>query len=228
MSEALRKLGERFGELDRAFTARTMRERLVLAVSAIVVLAALLDSAAIQPAEAELDRLEARIRARESERPALEGELAVLSGVELTEEGRRLASEREQIEMQLAQIESRVAESLSRLVPPEAVVSLLEEVLAETPAIRLVHLESRPPEELGVRAASDPERPPTRSGLFRHGLRIELEGPYPRTVDYLERLEASSWHLLWDRFDYEVEAWPTGRVTIDLHTISDRQEWIGV
>ena len=101
-------------------------------------------------------------------------------------------------------------------------------MLSDTPGLRLVHLESKAPEELGARPSEDAKKKKVGSGLYRHGLRIELEGAYPASVQYLERLEGSRWSLLWDRFDYEVQQYPNGRATIDLHTISDREEWIGV
>ena len=228
MSIRVDSIRQRIRELDVAFGQRTIRERVSLVFGAVAVVFVGIDHFAIQPVEAERKRLAAHIANRSAELPGLEAELALQSQVTMTPEQRRIADETAQIEKQLEQIELRMADGLEKLVPPEEIVPLLEEVLAETPGLRLVQLESRPPEELGVRQGEGEEEKVVGSGLYRHGLRILLEGPYPETVRYLERLEISRWNLLWDRFNYEVQEFPKGRATIDLHTISDHEEWIGV
>lgn len=224
-------MSSRFAEADALFCQRTLRERLMVVLCAGAVVLVAIDSIAIQPVESERKVLDRRIASREEEIPTLEAELALSTRITMTDEERRVLGRLDQVEKQLEAIDSRVAESISALVPPEAIVSLLEDMLGDTPNLRLVQLESRPPEELGARekpAEGEAETKRASSGLYRHGLRIELEGPYPATVDYLERLESSSWHLLWDRFEYEMQTYPNGRATIDLHTISDRKEWMGV
>lgn len=228
MNGALEGLQARLRELDTAFRERSMRERVMLVACAVALVFVALDNVGIQPIVAERRSLDVRIATREAEIPGLEGELALLTQVTMTPEERRIADERAQIERQLEQIELRMTDSLEALVPPEEIVGLLEQILAATPSLRLVQLESRPPEELGAREQADRSATPVGSGLFRHGLRIELEGSYPATLRYLERLEKARWNLLWDRFDYQVQLYPKGRATIDLHTISDRKEWIGV
>ena len=113
-------------------------------------------------------------------------------------------------------------------------------MLEETPGLRLVRLESEPPHQIGGDAAGTSEgaanetaaeAAPAIAGvekLYRHGVRVEIEGDFKSTLDYLERVEESEWHLMWDALDYRVDTYPTATITIDFHTISQSEEWIGV
>jgi MSHA biogenesis protein MshJ len=137
-----------------------------------------------------------------------------------TERARR--DEIQQLEAQIAQIDEGIRTAVSRLVPPESAVEILEELLADDGRLELVHLTSEAPRRLG------PEETSGASTLYHHGLRLEIQGDFAATLDYLRRLEASDWQLLWDRFEYRVESHPEARVTIEIHTLSEREEWVGV
>jgi MSHA biogenesis protein MshJ len=63
--------------------------------------------------------------------------------------------------------------------------------------------------------------------LYRHGMRLELSGSYLDALAYLHELERMPWGLAWDRVDYQIVTHPKGRLVLELHTISDREEWIG-
>jgi MSHA biogenesis protein MshJ len=58
-------------------------------------------------------------------------------------------------------------------------------------------------------------------------MRLELSGSYLDALAYLHELERMPWGLAWDRVDYQIVAHPKGRLVLELHTISDREEWIG-
>jgi len=231
MNFSLETLKERFEALDTAFRAREFRERVLLAAGASACAFLLIDHLTIQPLSAKHDEVELNRSLVDADIDRLETELATLAGQELSEEQRQRIDEIKQLRDQVEQIERRLSREVSALVPPEAIVSLLEEVLAQTPDLALIRVESQPPERLGRESSDDPATPVAvndSSGLYRHGLHIEIEGTYLATLDYLERLEASSWNLLWDRLVIEMQNYPTARVQIELHTISGNEEWVGV
>jgi MSHA biogenesis protein MshJ len=121
---------------------------------------------------------------------------------------------------------------------------MLEEILEQVPGLEMMRVESQPPRRLGQLPSDDAGTIASvtttapladaaaiaQAGLrlFRHGLEIEVAGSYPAMLEYVERLEASRWNLLWDRLELEVVKFPKARIRIDLHTISGEEEWIGV
>ncbi len=218
-------------ELDERLRARSLRERALVGAMVAGAVFLALDHYLIQPVSLERSRIELGRTRTEAEIESLRGQLARIGRVTLSEEERRLADEAELLRRQLGEIRQQMESTVAALVPPEAIVGVLEELLGDSDDLNLVRLASRPPERVGANA-EDSLASGTDGGadaaLYRHGLTLEIEGTFAATVEYLERVEDSPWNLLFERLDYRVDRYPTASVTIELHTISDREEWVGV
>jgi len=230
MKRFLDQARERFAALDEAFRGRTVRERGILAAAAVALIFFGMDSALIQPTSAKLTRIDLQTESATSDINRLGLALAALRRVELTEEERELLKRKQIAEQQLAEINAEIEREISELVPPEAIVSLLGEMLTPDSGLRLVRLESQEPHRVGSGSLheSDTGLLDATASLYRHGLRMEIEGEFADTIEYLKRVESSRWHILWDRFEYRVKQFPEATIIIDLHTVSEQEEWIGV
>lgn len=230
MNGFLARAAERFAIWDERFQERSLRERAVLSIALVGVLFLLVDALFLRPAAAELERIDRLTVAARDEVGVLEGELATFGQVEFTPEQRLFLERRKRVEAELDAINQDIAGEIAELVPPESIVSVLERMLESDPRLKLVEVRSEAPHHVGSDSlhATDSSVLDATKRLYRHGLRIEIEGDFASTLDYLERVETSPWHLLWDRFEYRVEDYPNARVTIDLHTVSEQEEWIGV
>ncbi len=211
-----------FASADQLFRARGPRERLLLAGMAIAVVAFGLDSVALRPLAAMRADAE-RSRTSQAERiSGLESRIDALRNPVVDEAERARRDDIRQLNAQIAEIDARIRGAVSRLVPPESAVEVLEELLTHDDRLSLVALTSQEPRRLG------PEQTRGTSTLYQHGLTLEIQGDFASTVDYLRRIEESEWQLLWDRFEYRVESHPEAHITIELHTLSEREEWVGV
>ena len=226
MNSFLHKLKTRFSEWDESFRARDPRERMMLAGMTVAVAFFLVDTTLNQPIQSERNRISLGIDRSRAEMKRLRQEETQLTNVVPSEQERAFVDELKQLEQQLREIELRMGTQMADLVPPRKIVSVLEDLLSADHDLELVSLRSQPPGRIGVDDSKTAKG--SALGLYRHGIRIEIEGDFRATLDYLRRLEDSEWHLLWDGFDYHVESFPTAKITIDLHTLSEREEWIGV
>lgn len=222
ISPLLARLRSELDAADVRFRALAPRERLLVSAMSIALVAYAVDSFALRPLERERDRVATAIRTQNDRLEALGRDLETTRHPVLDETERARRDEIRQLETQIAQIDEGIRSAVSRLVPPESAVEILEELLADDGRLELVHLTSEAPRRLG------PEETSGASTLYHHGLRLEIQGDFAATLDYLRRLEASDWQLLWDRFEYRVESHPEARVTIEIHTLSEREEWVGV
>jgi MSHA biogenesis protein MshJ len=68
----------------------------------------------------------------------------------------------------------------------------------------------------------------TPSALYSHGFVMQLKGDYKSTIKYFERLSALPWRFHWDELRYEVGDYPSAIITLEVHTVSMAEEWIGV
>ena len=117
----------------------------------------------------------------------------------------------------------------SDLVDPAQMRFVLEDLLRGRPGLELVSMSNLRVEPV-IKTESD--GPGTEqiatSALFRHGLVVVLEGRYLDCLAYLDSVERLPWHLYWGSLELDANGYPRSRITIELHTLSLEEEWIGV
>lgn len=64
--------------------------------------------------------------------------------------------------------------------------------------------------------------------LYRHGIKIKLQGQYFQLREYLQQLEGLSWKFFWQEFDYQLKEYPVSELEIEIYSLSTAQEFIGV
>jgi len=77
-----------------------------------------------------------------------------------------------------------------------------------------------------IASASDEKTQPLR--LYRHGIKIKLQGQYFQLKDYLSQLESLPWKFFWQTFDYQLTAYPLSELEVEIYSLSTAQEFIGV
>ena len=175
---------------------------------------------------AEARRLEA-----ESGIATLQAQLAADPGMQYRSALLAAAASREEL---IRQIDAHT----DALITPEKMKALLEDLLRAQPGLRLVGLNSfSEPVQLpaaapaasavGTAVPTAAAQPVT---LYRHGVRLQLEGGYFDLLAYLQAIQGSAWSLNWDSLDYQVgEAGPArASISLQLYTLSRHAGWVGV
>ena len=200
--------------------ALSLRERILVLITGVIVFAALWHTLLMQPLEqratqsrAELASLEDRISAANR---SLEEQLLQLAGG--TDEHRsRIAS----LQMRIDEINTTLGNHAAELIDPAEMARVLEGLLKEQSKLSLVRMRNTTPEFL---SADDTENSLT---FYRHGLEIEVEGSYVACLEYLDAIEALPWRLYWQVLDLEVIEYPHNRIRLEVSTLSLDEEWIG-
>lgn len=220
-------------DLSKRWHALAPREQWLVYVVALAALAMLYLSFVGDPMSRRMAQLEAQRQAADTR--ALDAQNVI---VELQA---RLAADpdlaaREALLVARAEHEAlfqRIGRQTRELVSPAQMKVLLQDLLYEQSNLQLVVLDSFS-EPLSVPSAAQASgEAPTEALptlLYRHGIRLTLEGGYQDLLDYLQAIQASPWRLHWDRLDYQVgEAGPdAARIELQLHTLSRDAGWIGV
>lgn len=110
--------------------------------------------------------------------------------------------------------------------------------------VRLLGLRSSAPETvpLGSDAAGAPPAPTavqkisvpntTRrtgaAGLYRHGIKLQLEGSWSDLHAYLKAIEKLPKQVLWSRINLQVDKHPMVTMKLTLHTMSMERAWIAL
>lgn len=228
MKDILKRLRGRFDALNR-------RERVFVAFAIWLVVLFVLDAAAIAPLRNKSAAMVKAVADRQGEAARLEAELAGLRG-RLAQDPDAQAKQRiAELESRIAAIDAALGEARSRLVPPERMASLLEQVLKRNTRLQLVGLRSLPPETLvkeekpdGKDAASQKEAPPPQGVLYRHGMELTLGGSYLDMLDYVSQLEQLPWKMYWGRLEVKVEEYPRAVLRLRVYTLSMDKAWLSI
>lgn len=136
------------------------------------------------------------------------------------------------------QLLGEIDQDTAGLLPPEKMRAVLQELLRAQPKLRLLALQSfseplqlaqMPVQSAVIEPNTAPPEPPPVV-LYRHGLKISLQGGYFDLLAYLQAIQASGWRLHWDSLDYQVGADGPAQAKINLvlYTLSRDAGWIGV
>lgn len=136
-----------------------------------------------------------------------------------------LRRERQRLGQQIDELDARLGSTLDRFVDPERMPALLEDVIRHHDRLALTRMESLPAEPMEL-VPDGGDAATVR--VYRHPLRLTLEGSYFDVMAYLAELETGPWELGWRRLDYAVSRYPTARVTLEIETLSRERSWIGV
>ncbi|MCG9623844.1 General secretion pathway, M protein [Vibrio mediterranei] len=209
-------------KLDQRFLALSTREKSLLSICAFVIVAMMLYLLLLEPSLLQKSRLERQLQQVSSENMELEGQLSVLSSQlkqdpdkDINLEFNRLIAESQALSEQLSGL-------VDNLISPVQMTNLLELVLSKSQSLKLVALESLPPEPItGTDGASE------YSGYFVHPVKIELTGNYFAIAKYLSELEQMPVKYYWRSFKYDVEKHPKARLILEVYTLGTRKEFIG-
>ncbi|PSJ47758.1 MSHA biogenesis protein MshJ [Zobellella endophytica] len=201
--------------LERAFMARTGRERWLLLCAGWALLAWLLLLVYEQTVQhhyqarmAEQRQVRQTLDGQQARRLELEQGIARLSG---TDHRRQL----ERLNRRLASLNETVENRMRTLVGPEQMAALLLSVLEQQGGLELRQMTSQPPQAVTVNEGET---------LYRHGLSLQLGGSYMQLLDYVQRLERLSGRIFWHRLEFELEQYPRGVIRLDFFTISQHKE----
>ena len=198
--------------------ALSLRERILILLTGVILLVALGVYGWLEAADTRLNQ----------DRQALMAAQRDLEILTLENQGKQArlgrdpnARAREQlagVEASLAQLDARLQAQTVDLIPAREMPAVLEALLSRSASLHMLALTSLKPEPLMAGEQ--------RVNLFRHGIRLQLEGGYFDVYQYLKALEALPRHFYWKGFDYRVVEHPKAAVAMEIYTLSTSKEFI--
>ena len=149
----------------------------------------------------------------------------------------RVAAKRRQI----AEIDDQLSRLQRSLIPPEKMGAVLEQLVGKDRRVRIVQLHNLPPAPLVQKeggqtssAAPDAHTPATSqpvtlagSHVYKHGVRVVVEGTYLDLLSYVARLEKQPWQVYWSRTVMSAD-YPKAQIELTLYTLSLDRAWLVV
>lgn len=221
-------IDQRWRALSAAFMARQRRERLLIVLAAVAVVALggwqLLVTPVLEHHRQVVERTD---RAGESIEALSDQEEKLHA--ELEEDPNAPLRDRiSQLEQRLARYDEQLEELTTGLVSPSEMVALLKRMLARHDGVSLEGVSHGEPEPVSVDGQDGEEGEGGKAGLYAHPVEVTVEGGFHEVLGYLRDLEELDERLGWRSLDYRAREWPKARVRIRLHTLSLHEEWLGV
>lgn len=213
-------INARVAPLLARIDALSLRERMLVIVTAVVVIVAFWQMTLMEPIEqraarsrVELDGLKKRISSAHAN---MQEQILQIAG-EGGSERQRIAS----LQHRIDEINVTLGNYAAELIDPAEMAQVLEGILREQSQLTLLQIRNTTPEPLSDEDELDP------TTFYRHGLEIEVEGSYAACLSYLTEIESLPWRLYWQILEIEVIDYPLNRIRLEVSTLSLDEEWIG-
>ncbi|WP_076538523.1 MSHA biogenesis protein MshJ [Shewanella sp. UCD-KL21] len=214
MKQSWQKLAIQFNELSQ-------RERVLIALASIIVVAMLL-YIPVETIWKERLKLSHQVTQIESENEVSEQQIALYQQRLAMDPNSDYRNRLTLIEQQNQQMDANLESQMISMVPANYMPTVLTTLLGNINDVKLVSFSSIAPQPLIEVGEED------KMNLYSHGIRLTLEGRYFAILKFIQSIEAMPDKLYWKRLDYHVEQHPNATVEIELYTLSINKEFISV
>jgi MSHA biogenesis protein MshJ len=208
----------------------SLRERALIffAVAALVV--SLVDSLFLEPLLNKQKIISAQVVQQQEKMKEVQAQIANLVQAQQADakspQRERIRALRQQIADGDAYLKSR----RDKLVPPEKMAQLLEQVLNKNGRLQLVALDTLPVSllvEPSVDTAAA-QMVGSEKQIYKHGVKITVRGSYADLMQYLTALEKLPTQMFWGVAKMDVVQYPTAELSLTLYTLSLDKTWLQV
>jgi len=203
--------------------AATLRQRLVVFLSAAAVLLLFGNALFIHPQRVKQQRLAAETAQYQHELGVLQAEMGRLVGAAGGDPEAASRKREAALRAELSTLNGRLSSEERRFTPPERMRSVLQEMLVRNRRLTLLGLRTLPAVPITPSHA-----PGANATMFRHSIEVTVQGTYADLYDYLRRLEELPSQLYWSRADVAVTEHPILTLKLTVHTISFDRAWLVV
>lgn len=205
------------------YDALSLRERALIAASVVALVGLAWDWTIHQGINRRLAATHAEIASLKTRLVSEAGIAEQLQNSLKEDPNRKLQKEEAALTGQVAELDERLDNLVGGFVAPSKMPALLEDVVGRHEGVKLKRVANLPVEPVRQRGGGD-----IVPGLYRHAMRVELQGSYFAVRDYLTELEAAPWRFSWRSLSYEVEQYPQAAIVLEIETMSREKNWLGV
>ena len=212
----------------------SLRERVLIFAAFAFLLVALAQVLFLDPLLAEQKKLSTQVIQQQEKMKEIQAQMGALLQARKDDSASPLRQRLSQIRQQLAEGDVYLQSRRDRLVQPERMAELLEQMLNRNGQLQLISLQTiaaapliektAKPEGAGAAHASAE----TDKQVFRHGVQITLRGSYLDLLQYLTMIEQLPTKMFWGMVKMNVVQYPSAELTLTLYTLSLDKTWLQI
>jgi MSHA biogenesis protein MshJ len=213
----------------------SLRERVMIFAAAAFLLVSLINAMFLDPLLAKQKKLSMQVIQQQEKMKEIQAQLASLAQAKKDDASSPLRDRIRQIQQQIREGELYLKSRRDKLVPPEKMSGLLEQVLSKNGRVQLVALETLAVTPL-IEASAIKAEVGAVSGkqvgqdrqVYKHGVKITVRGSYADLLQYLTALEKLPTQMFWGSVKMSVVQYPSVELTLTLYTLSLDTIWLQV
>jgi MSHA biogenesis protein MshJ len=124
-------------------------------------------------------------------------------------------------------LDGELQQLAGNLVTPQSMTRVLTSILERQTGLTLLSIDNVAPQLVQSSDATGAANQASQR-IFKHSLNLQLEGDYLSLIGYLRRIEGFSERFFWDQLSFTQTVWPSARISIQLHTLSTEEGFVGV
>lgn len=219
--------------LTNKIDSMSLRERALIFAAVAFVLVALIKSLFLDPLLAEQKKLSGKIAEQQATMTELQAKVDASLQAKSEVEKSPLHHRLEEAKQQLAEGDAYMQSRRDRLVEPEKMPALLEQVLNQDGRLQLVNLQTMPVtpliEKVVVAHAGDSNAPAVLDKqVYKHGVKLTVRGRYLDLLQYLAEIERMPTQMFWGKAEMKVEQYPDVVLTLTIYTLSLDKTWLQI
>jgi MSHA biogenesis protein MshJ len=223
------RLKEQIDKIAAKVDGMSLRERVLIFAAAAFLLVSLIDSLLLNPLLTQQKILSAQVVQQQEKMKEMQAQMNVLL---LAKRADAISPQRERIQQlrqQIADGDAYLKDRRDKLVPPERMAALLEQMLKRNGRLQLVAMNTLPVTLFNEQPPDAEAAGGTREGLmYKHGVRITVRGSYADLLRYLTALEKLPSRMFWGEARLSVVEYPASELTLTLYTLSLEKTWLQV
>ncbi|NOX43994.1 MAG: hypothetical protein GXP19_09720 [Gammaproteobacteria bacterium] len=221
---------DRISQWEERYEAFSLRERGLIFAAVVVLMSLAWDAMVLSPQEVKQKNIVSEMLSVNQQLEGISTQVNVITKKLRGGETQRVQMRIDELQGLLSDLKHKQQRLAIEFIQPEQMATVLRDMLSNETKLTLIRLESLgveplfPSQEISPSENTQEKRP----NIYKHGMRVELEGDFNSTLNYLQALESMPWRFYWDNVEYQVLDYPVARVVITVHTLSLDEGWIGV
>ncbi len=223
-------LKEQIDKIVSKVDGMSLRERALIFAAIAFLAVSLVNSLFLDPLLARQKRLSAQVVQQQEKMKEVQAQLNALLQAKQADAHSPQRERIRQLQKQLADGDAYLKDRRDKLVPPEKMAALLEQVLNRNGRLQLVSMNTLPVTlfiEQSAEAANVQTAGQERQ-MYKHGVQITVRGSYADLMQYLTALEKLPTRMFWGMAKMNVVQYPTAELTLTLYTLSLDKTWLQV
>ncbi len=211
------------------FEALNPRERWMVACVLLVAAYTAINMPLLSPVLERQKILSSELEADQSQIQGLNQQISEFSRQSIIDPDAQNKQRIAELQSHLQLLETRLNNLQTTLINPDKMPELLRSLLRKNGNLKLIELKTLPVKGLLESSAENTGQAPKQDvPVFKHGVKITIEGRYLDLLEYVTELEKMPWHVLWSKAALNVEHYPDSQLTLTVYTLSLNKTWLSI